>query len=507
VKWLGGVRAVGATAVVAALVAALTFGISTQILHRSPSSPQFALTGGSTCTSAPGFCINQGGGNTISSTPTPTFTTATLDLGAQRFLWYHVTNPLTVPITVTSLSILSASTPGCDKSNLDLSHTTWPPTPAPTTFVVQPNTTSSVSVPISLKDITGTKQNDPSSTAGENCAGKTFTFSFTGSAFYTEVYSTAIAITSSGNPSVIGQAVTYTATVTATKTAAQDPVPSTPTGSVTFKEGTTAICTIPSVTKDTVSSNGGSATATATCSPSSYIANGTHPITAVFTTSDTSEFTSNISPVLNQVVNATPPAQCTGTYSTTIVGTPSNTTISASNSNDAIFAFGANYIVSAGQGNDCLDAGDGNNSLTAGNGTDNVVAGNGNDIVNLGNGTDSVTLGNGTETVVVGNGTDKITIGNGSNSTLTGGNNPDMVTIGSGSHDTIKLGDGANTVTINGGSNDTITVGTGTNSIFLGSGTFNTFKGGSGHNTCHVPSGSSVASLHDTVTNCTVVTP
>jgi hypothetical protein len=294
VKWLGGLRAVGATAVVTALVAALTFGVSTLILH--PSKLKLALTGGSPCTLAPGFCINQGGGNTISSTPTPTFTAATLDPGAQRYLWYKVTNPLTVPITVSSLSIGSVTSPaGCAQSNLDLSHTTF--TGA---FVVAAGSTSSVSVPISLMNLTGTVQNDPSSST-ENCAGKTFNFTFTGSAKYSEVYSTATAITNPQNPSNVGQAVTYTATVTASATSSQDPVPSHPTGTVTFKDNGTAIAGCSNLT---VASTG-TTTSNVTCLSPAYGAAGTHPITAVFTSGDGTEFSNSpTSTTFNQVVDS-----------------------------------------------------------------------------------------------------------------------------------------------------------------------------------------------------------
>ena len=73
----------------------------------------------------------------------------------------------------------------------------------------------------------------------------TYHFVYSGSANYTEVYGTSTGLTSSQNPSTVGQSVTYTATVTASATASQDPVPSSPTGTVTFKDNGTTICTAP----------------------------------------------------------------------------------------------------------------------------------------------------------------------------------------------------------------------------------------------------------------------
>ena len=46
-------------------------------------------------------------------------------------------------------------------------------------------------------------------------------------------------MTSSGNPSIVGAAVTYTATVTGIVGSGQDPLPNSPTGKVVFKDGAT----------------------------------------------------------------------------------------------------------------------------------------------------------------------------------------------------------------------------------------------------------------------------
>ena len=70
-------------------------------------------------------------------------------------------------------------------------------------------------------------------------------FLYSGTAHYTEVYGTSTGVVSSQNPSTTGQSVTYTATVTASATSSQDPVPSSPTGTVTFKDSGTTICNAP----------------------------------------------------------------------------------------------------------------------------------------------------------------------------------------------------------------------------------------------------------------------
>jgi hypothetical protein len=118
-------------------------------------------------------------------------------------------------------------------------------------------------VPISLID-TQTNQ--------DACENTTFNFTCAGTATYSEVYATTTAVTSSEKQS----GVTYTATVTASATGDQDPVPSSPTGTVTFNNGSTALCTAISLTST------GTTTSTATCGPFT----GDDTITAVYTNTD-----------------------------------------------------------------------------------------------------------------------------------------------------------------------------------------------------------------------------
>ncbi len=132
---------------------------------------------------------------------------------------------------------------------------------------------TSPGVPIELKD-NGAPQND--------CENSSLPLRYTGSANYTEVYGTSTGLTSSQNPSTVGQSVTYTATVTASATASQDPVPSSPTGTVTFKDNGATICTAPVALTST-----GTTTATAQCTVNyASTAGSPHPITASYANTD-----------------------------------------------------------------------------------------------------------------------------------------------------------------------------------------------------------------------------
>jgi hypothetical protein len=227
---------------VALVVAALVF-ILVSIATVPSKTPKFLLSSGT------GFEIT----STISSSSTSQ-RAALLYPGAQRYLWYTAHNPMKVPITVTSMSIAAVMSPaGCPISNLDYSNTTFFGS-----LVVPASGSNSVSVPISLKN---TPKNQ------DSCENTTFNFVYAGAATYTEVYATTTAVTSSG--------VSYTATVTASASSGQDPVPSSPTGTVTFYKGTTIICSVLLISTGTTTSK-------ATCGP--ITAGST--ITAVYTNTD-----------------------------------------------------------------------------------------------------------------------------------------------------------------------------------------------------------------------------
>jgi Bacterial Ig-like domain (group 3) len=94
---------------------------------------------------------------------------------------------------------------------------------------------------------------------------------------------TTTTVTSSLNPSVHNQAVTFTATV-----AANAPGTATPTGTVTFKDGTRTL-------------GSGSLSAGHASFTISNLSKGTHSITAVY--GGSSSFLTSTSPVLTQTVN------------------------------------------------------------------------------------------------------------------------------------------------------------------------------------------------------------
>jgi hypothetical protein len=451
-------KAVAASSAIALFVAALVFSAISVVIDKT-RSPNLDLAASSS------FAITSSVSSS-SSTQIP----ADLEPGATRYLWYTVHNSLSVPVTVHSLDIDSVSAPAsCPTSNLDVSNTSFSGSLVVPAKVGAVPGTNSVAVPIELLAAADNQ---------DGCKSVTFNFSFTGSATYVQVYDTSTALTSSQNPSTVGQSVTYTAAVTGIVGSGQDPLPDGPTGTVTFKDGATTICANVPLTV-------GATTSTAQCVSPVYPLPGSHSITAVYTNGD-DNFT-NSDGSLTQVVNL--PAACTGSY-TTIAGNPSSPTVNGTNGNDFISAFGANFTINAGQGSDCIVVGDGNNKITVGNQNNVIVA------------------GNGTNTITAGNGDNRITVGNGSSNKVTAGNGANTIVLGTGGSNTVTVGNGDNTITIQTpGHHNTITAGNGKNNVFLGGGTFNKFTGGKkNNNTCHLPS-LPPATYNDTLVNCTAVTP
>jgi len=118
--------------------------------------------------------------------------------------------------------------------------------------------------------------------------------------------STTTSVSSTPNPSVVGQSVTYTATV-----AVNAPGAGTPTGTVTFKDGLS-----------TIACTGGSTTLSlglATCQIA-YTGVGTHSITTVYG-SDTNFLTSTSSPAITQTVSqASTSTALTSSVNPSVVG-------------------------------------------------------------------------------------------------------------------------------------------------------------------------------------------
>src|SRR5947209_6459373 len=111
----------------------------------------------------------------------------------------------------------------------------------------------------------------------------------------------ATTLISSLNPSALGQAVTFTATVTSSATG-------TPTGTVTFQDGASAL--------GTGTLSGGTATFT-----TSALTAGTHSITAIY--GGDANFTGSTSPILTQTINQTASSSSVVTSSNnpSIIGT------------------------------------------------------------------------------------------------------------------------------------------------------------------------------------------
>ena len=112
---------------------------------------------------------------TITSSPTSADHAALLYPGVTRYLWYTVHNPLPQAITVTSLGIAEVQAPtACPRTNLDLDELGL--TGA---FIVPSGANATVLAPrpISLLNLPDNQ---------DACKGVTFTFTFTGTGWYSD---------------------------------------------------------------------------------------------------------------------------------------------------------------------------------------------------------------------------------------------------------------------------------------------------------------------------------
>jgi hypothetical protein len=96
------------------------------------------------------------------------------------------------------------------------------------------------------------------------------------------------------------------------------------------------------------------------------------------------------------------------------------TTVTAANGNDVIQLGGGDNTVALGDGNDKVSVVGGNNTVTVGNGNDTIQLGDGSNVVVEGNGNDSVSAGNGNNLIVGGLGRHTIRVGNGTNILIDG---------------------------------------------------------------------------------------
>ena len=301
---------------------------------------------------------------------------------------------------------------------------------------------------------------------------------------------TTTTVTSSANPAVPGQPVTFTAIVSPVA-----PGGGTPTGTVTFTSGSTTsgpvpvvggqaswTTSFPAAGSPTITASfantdgnykGSSASLTQTVlAPGVFVSGTTLYIVGGSTSSDTASVkpagTKNdgstglaVSATLNKVSSSksfTQPftaivfAGYAGNETFTLASTLTlPATITAGNGNDVVQLGAGDSTVTLGNGNDSVSAGGGNNTVTVGNGNDSVSAGGGNNTVTVGNGNDSVSAGGGNNTVTAGNGNDSIHLGNGSNVVVEGTGN-DSVTAGTGDN-FIVGGLGKHTIQVGNGNN------------------------------------------------------
>ena len=498
-----------AIALLSAVLIASVAAACTSIAHGSiDHQPQFTIT------------------NTISSSATQQ-SAALLYPGVPRYLWYTAHNPLNVPITVRTMSISTVTPPaGCPTLNLDDSETAFSGS-----LVVPAFGSNSTPVPISLLE-THTNQ--------DSCEDKVFQFKFQGTATFSVVTSTQTLLSSSHDPSVVGQSVTYTATVILGDGSGNQHNSTTPNGSVTFTDGSTVICANVPV------SRGAHGSSVATCTTPTYLATGVHPITAVFTDSD-GNYSDSTSSVLDQIVQST---RKSATYLTSwpnpsvvgfpveltasVFGTPpvpsgptptgmvafylgtpitghillgtetldsggkANVTTSTlpvgSNDLYAVYDGDSTYasstsplivqVVLAKPGH-CVDDYDnwyygspGSSNIQGSSGNNFFWIPNGNFQVNGSNGSNCFYGGDGDDHYSGGNGHDEITCGSGNNE-ISLGNGNDEVQVGNGTNQ-IDVGSGNDTLTVGNGSHNQLTVGNGNDTIVVGTGSSNQMVLGSG---------------------------
>jgi hypothetical protein len=216
--------------------------------------------------------------------------------GAPSTLVVTATNPYSVPITLTSLTVSVPTAPAnCPASDLTLASTAFTGSPATVTVTGLSQTVpanGSASVPLAIL---------LARNAANGCQNVTFPFSYTGTASYTAATTTTLA--SSGSPSLFGHPVTFTATVTAGAPAANPPA-----GSVTFylcaspaslAPGSPAsACATPVALGPAVALGAGGQASLTT----SDLPGGSYPVLAGFTPSDATNYSASSSASITQVV-------------------------------------------------------------------------------------------------------------------------------------------------------------------------------------------------------------
>jgi hypothetical protein len=403
----------------------------------------------------------------VTSSPTSAEAGALLYPGVTRYLWYRVHNPLPQAITVTSLGLAGVQAPpSCPAANLDVAELGL--TGA---FVVPPATTATVLAPrpFQLRNLPVNQ---------DACKDVTFTFTFTGTGWYStatpqdpkdpkepppppdpgpQKLGSATILTAGPNPAAVGHLVSLTAQVARTTPSAPGSTSASalPSGTVSFHLRTTAgsdrlLGTIP------LDAQGSATLRLADLPP------GSGTVFAVYAGTET--FAGSTSALVSQTIIA-PPAACTATYATSILGRPDSPVIAGTAGNDFIYAVGGNYRVRAGRGNDCIVLGDGTNMVWDGSGADVVLAGHGRNTIRLTGSRNTVVLGDGSGSriTVVGTKQGKRIRFSSDNRISLGDGSANRVTIRKGSRNVLTIGDGSrNRVVIGKGTRNAVTIGDGT---------------------------------------------
>ena len=414
--------------------------------------------------------------STISSSPTSPSPPALLYLGVTRYLWYAVTNPLPQPITVTTLGIDRVDAPAaCSASNLDLGDPTFTGS-----FVVPAGATSTVPAPKPI-----TLVNHPTINQ-DACKNVTFTFQFSGSARVSDApepapkVATATVVATAPTAVALGGSVAVTAKVSRsgdalTSSGTLDSL-STPTGSVSFySRSASGRQTL--LGTGTLDANG-TATLQLTSLPAGDIG-----LYAVYDGTDV--FAGSTSPITMQAVIA-PPPQCTGTYTTSIIGRPASPVIKGTRGNDFIYAVGADYRIKSLKGDDCVVVGDGNNIIRDGSGSDVVIAGNGRNTIKVLSSRNTIVVGNGAGNKITVKGTkkrgSKVRRNSSANRITVGDGAGTRITVRKGNRNQIAVGDGdRNRIRVRKGKKNVLSLGDGSsNRIFVRRGYKNLMTVGDG---------------------------
>lgn len=200
-----------------------------------------------------------------------------------------ITNPLNVPITVDSLTVkLTSSMPvGCPAGDMKVNNVSFSGTPPQVVLTPALTVAANSSAPVTPTTTLALTDNHNDQVA---CKKLALLFDYAGSAHYTA--STSTALTSAPNPSIFGQTVTFTATVTHTTQAT-----SSPTGTVNFYScPTTACASTTSLGSATVQPNGQA------LFPTSSLPIGTTVVRSTYTGDASFNFSASSSNTVSQVV-------------------------------------------------------------------------------------------------------------------------------------------------------------------------------------------------------------